>query len=71
MFWPNIFLSLRETKSFFSHCEPVEDRRGNLNYSKERHIWAQIHILQETDKAILVDNDIRIWASVSEPDLLV
>lgn len=27
----------------------------------ERYIWAQIRILKETDKAILVDNSMKIW----------
>jgi hypothetical protein len=30
-------------------------------HSKERYIWAQIHMLHETDKAALVDNGMRIW----------
>jgi len=61
MFWLDISPSFREAKSCACHCQSVEDRRGNLNYSKERYIWAQIHILQETDKAALVDNGMRIW----------
>jgi len=32
-----------------------------LMYSKERYIWVQVRILHETDKAILVDNGIKIW----------
>lgn len=27
----------------------------------ERYIWAQVHILHETDKAILVDNGRKSW----------
>ena len=61
MFWPNIFLSLRRTKSFFCHCEPVEDRRGNLNYPEERYIWTRVRILYETEKAILIDNGTKVW----------
>ena len=55
MVWPNTLLSL-----------PAEGRRGNLNHLKERYIWAQIRILHETDKAILVDNGMRIWVERSE-----
>jgi hypothetical protein len=33
----------------------------NLLYPKEKYIWAQIHILHETEKAILVDNGMKIW----------
>jgi len=57
MFGVNIFLSLREAK-----------RRSNLKaykaisyIPKKRYIWAQIRILHETDKTILVDNDMKIW----------
>ena len=32
-----------------------------LVYPKERYIWVQVRILHETDKAILIDNGIRIW----------
>jgi len=28
---------------------------------KERYIWAQVRILRETEKAILVDNGMKIW----------
>ncbi len=42
MFWPDISPSLQGTKSSVCHCEPVEGRRGNLNYSKERYVWAQV-----------------------------
>ena len=28
----------------------------NLIYPQERYIWAQVRIIHETDKAILVDN---------------
>lgn len=37
----------------------------NIIYPKEKYIWAQIRILHETDKAILVDNGIKIWISKS------
>ena len=32
-----------------------------LMHSKERYIWAQVRILHETEKAILVDNGMKIW----------
>ena len=32
-----------------------------LLYPDEKYIWAQIRILKETDKAILVDNGMKIW----------
>lgn len=55
MFWPDIFPSLRETK-----------RRSNLNvgvvisiHPKERYIWVQVRIPQETYKAVLVDNGVK------------
>ena len=28
---------------------------------KERYIWAQVRILHEIEKAILVDNGMKIW----------
>ncbi len=33
----------------------------SIMYPRERHIWAQVRILHETDKAILVDNGIKTW----------
>ena len=36
-----------------------------LVYPKERYIWAQVRILHETDKAILVDNGMKIWVPKS------
>jgi len=60
MLWPDIFLSLREAKSTVCHCESAEGRRGNLNCPKEKYIWAQIRILHETEKAILIDNGMKI-----------
>lgn len=33
----------------------------DLVYPKERYIWAQIRILRETEKAVLVDNGMKIW----------
>jgi len=32
-----------------------------LMHPRERYIWVQIRILHETDKAILIDNGIKIW----------
>ena len=33
----------------------------NLIFPKEKHTWAQIRILHETQKAILIDNGMKIW----------
>jgi len=30
-------------------------------HSTERYTWTQVRILHETDKAILVDNGMKIW----------
>jgi len=32
-----------------------------LIYPKEKYIWARVRILYETDKAILIDNGMKIW----------
>jgi len=32
-----------------------------LMHSKERYTWVQVHILHETEKAILIDNGMKIW----------
>ena len=32
-----------------------------LIYPKQRYIWAQIRILHETEKALLIDNGMKIW----------
>ncbi len=32
-----------------------------LMHPKERYIWGQVRILHETEKAVLVDNDTKIW----------
>jgi len=37
-----------------------------LMYPEERYIWAQVRILHETDKAILVDNGMRTWIPKSK-----
>jgi len=33
----------------------------DLLYPKEKYIWARVRILQETDKAILIDNGTKVW----------
>ncbi len=38
----------------------------NLLYPKEKYVWARVRILHETDKAILVDNGMKIWISKSQ-----
>jgi len=38
----------------------------NLIYPRERYIWAQVRILKETDKAILVDNGMKFWIPKSQ-----
>lgn len=37
----------------------------NIISPKERYIWAQIRILHETNKAILVDNGRKFWVPKS------
>jgi len=37
-----------------------------LVHPKERYIWIQVRILYETDKAILVDNGMKIWIPKSQ-----
>ena len=50
----------RSPDIFLCHCEPSKGRRGNLMHLKERYIWAQVRILYETDKTVLIDNETRI-----------
>jgi len=38
----------------------------NLLYPKEKYVWARVRILHETDKAILIDNGMRIWIPKSQ-----
>jgi hypothetical protein len=52
MFWPDILPR---------HCGSAEGRRGNLSHPKERYVWVQVRILHETEKAILIDNGMKIW----------
>ncbi len=35
-------------------------------YPEERYIWAQVRIIHETDKAILVDNGRKFWLPKSQ-----
>ncbi len=37
-----------------------------LLYPDEKYIWIQVRILHETDKAILVDNGMKIWIPKSK-----
>ncbi len=37
----------------------------NLLYPKEKYVWARVRILHETDKAILIDNGMKIWVPKS------
>lgn len=32
-----------------------------LIYPKEKYVWAQVRILHETEKAILINNGMKIW----------
>jgi len=38
----------------------------NLLSPRPKYIWAQVHILHETKKAILVDNGQKIWIPKSQ-----
>ncbi len=57
MFWPHIFLSLREALA----TKQSQSWYSNLLYPKEKYVWARVRILHETDKAILIDNGMKIW----------
>jgi len=57
MFWSNILLSLREVLT----TKQSQSRYSKFIYPKERYIWAQVRILHETEKAILIDNGTKIW----------
>ena len=37
-----------------------------LMHPKERYIWVKIRILHETEKAILIDNGMKIWIPKSQ-----
>lgn len=57
MFWPDIFLSLREALA----TKQSQSGYSNLLYPKEGYIWARVRILHETEKTILIDNGMKIW----------
>ena len=38
----------------------------NLLSPKEKYLWVQVRILHETDKAVLVDNGMKIWIPKSQ-----
>lgn len=33
----------------------------NVIYPKEKRVWAQVRIIHETDKAVLIDNGTKSW----------
>ena len=37
-----------------------------LMHPRERYIWIQIRILHETDKAVLINNGMKIWIPKSQ-----
>jgi len=37
-----------------------------LLHSEERYVWVQVRILYETDKAVLVNNGMKIWVPKSQ-----
>ena len=61
MFWPNIFLSLRGALA----TKQSQSGYGKFVYPREKYVWAQVRILHETDKAILVTNGTKIWITKS------
>ena len=62
MFWSNIFLSLREALA----TKQSQSGYGKFVYPKEKYVWAQVRILHETEKAILIDNGMKIWIPKSQ-----
>ncbi len=38
----------------------------NLIYSQEKYVWAQVRIIHETDKTILVNNGRKLWIPKSQ-----
>lgn len=40
----------------------------NAIYPQEKFVWAQVRIIHETDKAILVDNGRKFWIPKSQID---
>jgi len=57
MLWPDIFPSLRG----LSRVQARELDEAISYIPKERYVWAQVRIVRETDKAILVDNGTKTW----------
>ena len=57
MLWPNIFLSLRGVLA----TKQSQSGYSKFVYPTEKYVWVQVRILYETDKAVLVDNGMRIW----------
>ena len=37
-----------------------------LLYPKEKYVWAQVPILQEREKTILIDDSMKIWIPKSQ-----
>ncbi len=64
MFWLDIFLSLREALA----TKQSQSGHSNLLYPKEKYVWAQVRILHETEKAVLIDNGMKIWIPKSRID---
>ena len=62
MLWPDIFPSLRG----LSRVQARELDEAISYIPKERYIWAQVRILRETEKAILIDNGMKIWIRKSQ-----
>ena len=56
--------NLKVAMRFIAHCmkqtPQSQSRYGKFAYPKEKYIWAQFRILHETEKAILIDNGIKI-----------
>jgi len=38
----------------------------NLLYPTEKYVWSRVRILHETEKAILIDNGMKIWIPKSQ-----
>jgi len=55
MFRSNIFLSLRGALA----TKQSQSGYGKFVYPTEQYVWAQVRILHETDKALLVDTNTR------------
>ena len=56
MSWLDIFPSLRVCRR----------QAWQSQLLREKYIWARVRILHETDKAILVDNGMKIWIPKSQ-----